>query len=208
LCRQSIHFEFIGSGFVFCLSVHFHFSSRFTFSFLSVSLSVFVVFFAVSLLRVFQYRVFVPASFGAAGITHVSPLNFMLRWPHASRLSSCGLSIYRSLFSSFSFPFPSIPLLLLLTSGNRTAKLVPIPFCSRDLPESYLLLFFSPNPLPSSLWCPTFGDPAGNCRQHLSCVTRGLTDTLPLQHLDFPIGDVQRKQTGAMFDHLSFSAQV
>ncbi|KAH0818299.1 hypothetical protein GEV33_004492 [Tenebrio molitor] len=28
-------------------------------------------------------------------------------------------------------------------SGNRTAKLIPIPFCSRDLPESYLLLFFS-----------------------------------------------------------------
>jgi hypothetical protein len=72
------------------------------------------------------------------------PLNFRLRWPHASRLSSCGLSVYRSLFSSFSFPFPSIPLLLLLSSGNRTAKSVPISFCSRDLPESYLLLFFSP----------------------------------------------------------------
>jgi hypothetical protein len=56
---------------------------------------------------------------------------------------SIGLSIHRSLFSSFSFPFPSILPLLLLSSGNRTAKLIPIPFCSRDLPESYLLLFFS-----------------------------------------------------------------
>jgi hypothetical protein len=61
----------------------------------------------------------------------------------AKTLSSCGLSIHRSLFSSFSFPFPSILPLLLLSSGNRTAKLIPIPFCSRDLPESYLLLFFS-----------------------------------------------------------------
>jgi hypothetical protein len=48
---------------------------RFTFSFLSVlllvSLSVFFCFFRVSF-RV-SCRVFVPASFGAAGITHVSP---------------------------------------------------------------------------------------------------------------------------------------
>jgi hypothetical protein len=99
-------------------------------------------------------------------------------------------------------------LLLLLSSGNRTAKLVPIPFCSRDLPESYLLLFFSPTFFLHPCCVQTLRDPAGNSLQHLSCVTRGLTDTLPLQHLDFPIGDVQRKQTGAMFDHLSLSAQV
>jgi hypothetical protein len=33
LCRQSIHFEFIGSGFIFCLSFHFQFCFQFFFQF-------------------------------------------------------------------------------------------------------------------------------------------------------------------------------
>jgi hypothetical protein len=33
LCRQSIHFEFIGSGFIFCLSFHFQFCFQFCFQF-------------------------------------------------------------------------------------------------------------------------------------------------------------------------------
>jgi hypothetical protein len=62
LCRQSsqflvnrfrVHFLFIGS--------------------LSVSLSVFVCFFRGFHFRVLLCRVFMPANFGAAGITHVSP---------------------------------------------------------------------------------------------------------------------------------------
>jgi hypothetical protein len=72
------------------------------------------------------------------------PQNLGLRWLHASRLSSCGLSFYRSLFFFFLLSFSFNSSFLLLSSGNRTAKLVPIPFCSRDLPERYLLLFLSP----------------------------------------------------------------
>jgi hypothetical protein len=33
LCRQSIHFQFIGSGFIFCLSFHFQFCFQFCFQF-------------------------------------------------------------------------------------------------------------------------------------------------------------------------------
>jgi hypothetical protein len=75
------------------------------------------------------------------------PQNMELRWLHASRLSSCGLSFYRSFFFfPLSFSFNSS--LLLHSSGNRTAKSVPFPFHSRDLPERYFLLFFSPTFFP------------------------------------------------------------
>jgi hypothetical protein len=70
LCRQSIHFEFIGSGFIFCLSDHFQFSFGFAFSF-TFGFRLFILRFLFLLF--FHCRVFVPASFGAAGITHVSP---------------------------------------------------------------------------------------------------------------------------------------
>jgi hypothetical protein len=72
------------------------------------------------------------------------PQNLGLKWLHASSLSSCGLSFYCSLFFFFLLSLSFNSSFLLLSSGNRTAKLVPIPFCSRDLPERYLLLFLSP----------------------------------------------------------------
>jgi hypothetical protein len=55
----------------------------------------------------------------------------------------------RPIFLSFSFFFFLLPFsfnssILLHSFGNRTAKLVPFPFHSRDLPERYLLLFLSP----------------------------------------------------------------
>jgi hypothetical protein len=56
------------------------------------------------------------------------PLNFELRWLYASRLSSCGLSFYRSLFSSFSFPFPSIPLFFFTASVTVRQSQFRFPF--------------------------------------------------------------------------------
>jgi hypothetical protein len=79
----------------FTFSFAFSFLSRFTFGFRSF--------------RVFFCRDCASLFWGGWNRTSW-PLNFRLRWLYASRLSSCGLSFYRSLFSSFSFPFPSIPL--------------------------------------------------------------------------------------------------
>jgi hypothetical protein len=107
-----------------------------------------------------------------------------------------------SIFLSFSFFFFLLSFsfnssLLLHSSGNRTAKLVPSPFCSRNLPESYLLLFFSPTffllfecvqpsrscgkwPLPSIVEC-------ARTHRHITATTS----------VNFPVGEIQRKQTGA-----------
>jgi hypothetical protein len=81
------------------------------------------------------------------------PQNLELRWLHASRLSSCGLSFYRSLFSSFSFPFPSIPLFFFrarVTVRQSQFRFPFIPVTSRNV------IFFSSFPQPSSfvLVCP------------------------------------------------------
>jgi hypothetical protein len=65
-------------------------------------LSVFL--FIVSLLSFLLFRVTVSATRGGWNNTRW-PQNLELRWLHASGLSSCGLSFYRSPFSSFSFLF-------------------------------------------------------------------------------------------------------
>jgi hypothetical protein len=133
----------------FAFSFTFSFLSRFTFGF--------------RLFRVFFRGFIVEFSFCRdcanhfwGGWNHTCwPLNFRLRWLYASRLSSCGLSFLSFSFFFFLLPFSFNSSFLLLSSGNRTAKLVPIPFCSRDLPESYLLLLFSPTFFLCS-WCSTF----------------------------------------------------
>jgi hypothetical protein len=114
LFHQSVHFFVYHFRNQFFLSFRFQFHFRFSFEFL-------------------LWRLCQPFRGGWNNTRW--PQNLRLRWLYASRLSSCLLSFYRSLSSSFSFPS---------SSGNRTAKSVPITFCSRDLPESYLLLFFSP----------------------------------------------------------------
>jgi hypothetical protein len=71
--------------------------------------SVFLFIVSLSLFLRFHFRVTVQAIRGGWNNTRC-PQNLELRWLHASRLPSCGLSFYRSPFSSFSFLFPSIPL--------------------------------------------------------------------------------------------------
>jgi hypothetical protein len=127
----------------------------FSFVCLSFQLSVFFLIVSLSsfLLR-FHFRVTVPAITPGWNNTRW-PQNLGVRWLHASRLSSCGLSFYRSFFFFLlSFSFNSS--FLLHSSGNRTAKLVPLPLHSRDLPERYLLLFFSPTFFPLFLCVRTF----------------------------------------------------
>jgi hypothetical protein len=48
---------------------------------------------------------FVPATTGGAGGTLVTPANVRLRWPHASRLTSCNLSFGTPLSLSLSLHF-------------------------------------------------------------------------------------------------------
>jgi hypothetical protein len=75
------------------------------------------------------------------------PLNLRLRWLYASRLSSCGLSFYRSLFSSFSFPFPSIPLFFFsarVTVRQSQSRFPFVPVTCRKV------IFFSSFSQPSS----------------------------------------------------------
>jgi hypothetical protein len=134
------------------------------------------------------------------------------RWPQkfgvevASRLEAVEL---RLIFLSFSFFFFILSFsfnssLLLQSSGNRTAKSVPFPFHSRDFPERYLLLFLSPTfflcscvskpmrsygkwPLPSNVRY-------ARTHRHFTATTS----------VNFPVGEIQCKQTGAMIVHLSF----
>jgi hypothetical protein len=117
---------------LFHQSVHFY---RFTFEFS----------FAVSFLSFF-FVVTVPAIRGSWNNTHW-PLNLGLRWLHASRLSSCGLSFYRSLFSSFSFPFPSILLFFFTTSVTVRQSQFRFPFIPVTCRN---VIFFSSFPQPSS----------------------------------------------------------
>jgi hypothetical protein len=96
------------------------------------------------------------------------PQNFEVRWLYASRLSSCGLSFYRSLFSSFSFPFPAIPLFFFTASVTVRQSQFRFPFVPVTCRK---VIFFSSFPQPSSLCscvCPTLRDPAENGRYHLS----------------------------------------
>jgi hypothetical protein len=76
------------------------------------------------------------------------------------------------------------------------------------LPESYLLLFFSL----TFFLHPCGVQPFEILREIAVNIYRVLRVDSPTHYrFDiriFRIGDVQRKQTGAMFDHLSFSAQV
>jgi hypothetical protein len=77
-----------------------------------------------------------------------------------------------------------------------------------DLPESYLLLFFSP----TFFLHPCSVQPFEILREIAVNIFRVLRADSPT-HYRFNIWifrsvNVQRKQTGAMFDHLSFSAQV
>jgi hypothetical protein len=91
--------------------------------------------------------------YGVAGTTRVGPKNLELRWLHASRLSSCGLSFYRSLFSSLSFPFPSIPLFFFRARVTVRQSQFRFPF----IPVTFRnVIFFSSFPQHSSfvLVCP------------------------------------------------------
>jgi hypothetical protein len=141
LISRSFSFVCVVSQFIFSLSVQdSFFVYRFAFSF-TFGFRLFRVFFRGFHLE-FSFVATVPAILGRLEKHTLAP-KFKAEWLYASRLSSCGLSfIVLFFFFLLSFSFNSS--LLLLSSGNRTAKLVPIPFCSRDLPESYLLLFFSP----------------------------------------------------------------
>jgi hypothetical protein len=83
------------------------------------------------------------------------PQNLRLRWLYASRMSRCGLSFYRSLFSSFSFPFPPIPLFFFSASVTVRQSQFRFPFVPVTCRN---VIFFSSFPQPFSfvLVCPTF----------------------------------------------------
>jgi hypothetical protein len=73
------------------------------------------------------------------------------------------------------------------------------------LPESYLLLFFPPTFFPLFV----VFKPFEIVRKMAVTIYREIrTDSIEFDSVNFPIGEIQRKQTGAMIDHLSFSAQV
>jgi hypothetical protein len=69
----------------------------------------------------FISRVICASHHGGAGGTLVTPANVRLRWPHASRLTSCNLSIGTPLSLSLSLHF----LFFFSAIGDRTAKLGP-----------------------------------------------------------------------------------
>jgi hypothetical protein len=111
-CRnlfRDAHFEIIQ----FCLFVS------------SVS-SFFVYRFAFSFILSFHFGVTVPAILGRNNTRW--PLNLRMRWLYASRLSSCDLSFYSSLFSSFSSLFPSIPLFFFSVSVTVRQRRFRFPF--------------------------------------------------------------------------------
>jgi hypothetical protein len=108
LISRSFSFVCVVSQFIFSLSVQdSFFVYRFAFSF-TFGFRLFRVFFRGFHLE-FSFVATVPAILGRLEKHTLAP-KFKAEWLYASRLSSCGLSFYRSLFSSFSFPFPSIPL--------------------------------------------------------------------------------------------------
>jgi hypothetical protein len=180
LFHQSVHFLFIVSAFI-CLSFHFRVSFRFHFEFSFVET--------------------VPASWNNTRW----PQNFGLRWLYASRLSSCGLSFYRSLFSSFSFPFPSIPLFFF--SASITVR--QSQFCFPFVPVICRnVIFFSPFPQPSS-FVRVCVQPMRSCgKWPLPSIVRydarTHRDFSATSSVNFPVGEIQCKQTGAMIVHLSF----
>ncbi|XP_068902714.1 ankyrin repeat domain-containing protein 50-like isoform X1 [Tenebrio molitor] len=133
------------------------------------------------------------------------PQNSGLRWLYASRLSSCGLSFYRSLFSSFSFPFPSIPLFFF--SASITVR--QSQFCFPFVPVICRnVIFFSPFPQPSS-FVRVCVQPMRSCgKWPLPSIVRydarTHRDFSATSSVNFPVGEIQCKQTGAMIVHLSF----
>jgi hypothetical protein len=69
----------------------------------------------------FNFRDICASHHGGAGGTHVTPANVRLRWPHASRLTSCNLSFGTPLSLSLSLHF----LFFFSAIGDRTAMLGP-----------------------------------------------------------------------------------
>jgi hypothetical protein len=142
LFRQSVHFfvyHFRNQFFLsFRFQFHFQFHFRFSFEFL-------------------LWRLCQPFRGGWNNTRW--PQNLRLRWLYASRLSSCLLSFYRSLFSSFSFPFPSIPLFFFtarVTVRQSQFRFPFVPVTCRTV------IFFSSFPQPSS-FCSSVSNLSRSC---------------------------------------------
>jgi hypothetical protein len=123
-----------------------------------------------------------------------------MRWLYASRLSSCDLSFYSSLFSSFSSLFPSIPLFFFSASVTVRQRQFRFPFVPVTCRK---VIFFSSFP-PTFFPLVVVSKPLRSCGKWPLPSIVNYARTHRHITVNFPVGEIQRKQTGAMIVHLSF----